>query len=253
MASVEFLAHYANLWSAAASIVTASSAVVSLPPAATQNTQRTSVWRSTLESAPAIQVDLANTLDATRVALADFRVVQGTLSTLKLQWSADGSSGWTDAATLPTVDAEAHTQYAAFGTLTKRYWRLLATPTAGTIQIEIGYIFLGTITLAPTKDPLVPLGLGLVDDSVVTLAIAGQESVAQRPTYLSGSLFFRNATTADRLGVNTLVRSQTGPTFLVVTPSVTWTTLLVNFHGGVLVESRNPSRHNLEVPFTEAR
>jgi hypothetical protein len=242
-----------NLWPSAA--VTASSAVASLPATATQNTQRTGVWRSNAEAAPTLNADLGSSKAVTGGALVNVRIVSGTLSTIKLQWSNDGATGWTDFATLSTIDTESLVGYGFAASATKRYWRFLFTPTSGTIQVEVGIAVVGTY-LETSVNVTAPNPLQLNDPSVVSRAIDGQRSTSLRTLFMSSTWDFRDLPEADALALRLMYRSfgQGTPHVVVLDTTrswMAWCAFFTETYGNEAAD--RPGRYNLRIGWEEAR
>ena len=243
-----------NYWIDTASTVTASSAASGLPATYTQNFQRTAVWRSTAEANPWIKVDLGSSRSFSSVAIANFAVVSGTLASLKLQWSSDGSTGWTDIGVIGASDAESLVAAMFFGTLSKRYVRILATPTSGNIQIEIGFIHLGPYT-EPSINITVPQDLQLPDPGIVTRAVDGQRTATARTLRMSGEWSFDNAPEADALALRTIQRALgvRVPHFVVLDSAVSWTAWMLFLNGSYKQTlADRPGRYHVRMGWEEA-
>lgn len=243
---------YNNLWTASTSTVTASSETSALPAKATQNIQRTSLWRSAAEATVWVKADLGSAQAVTGAALANFRVVSGTLSTLKLQSSPDDAV-WTDYATFPAADTESGVTFVFSSSLSRRYWRVLATPTAGTISIEIGIVNIGAY-LEPADNAAFP-ALPVNAPDVVVSAVDGQPSVAARTPYVTSELRWPVTT----LAVAALLRAAyravylRQPVFLVLETSLSWTALCVFFRRPFGQEFLTPTKVSVSIPYEEAR
>lgn len=255
-------------WSTAP-VCQASTSATGLPPAATQDYQRTSAWRSLAEAVPWVLVDLGSAQAVTAGALADLVVVSGTLSTIELQWS-DNLSTWNTYTTLlpPFVnpDTRAAATYAA--SASHRYWLYRFFAASGTVVVQVGKAFVGTYLEATAKNFRIPMDLPLVDPSVVVPSLDGQRSVVRRTLFTTGTWKFEGIPEAQRDDLIAMLRSQRGPIFVAFYTEglgttnagqpVGWGTMLqhigpAQYPHTLNMNAANRTHYLIEIPFEEAR
>ncbi len=111
---------------------------------------RPTKWKANVTTASWVKLDLGSTKAVDTVCLANHN---GNLwTTALLEWSNDGSTGWTTAATLSGLAANTD-YFATFASQTKQFWRV-STASASS-AMEIGCFYLGTLTTL-TKNPSYP-------------------------------------------------------------------------------------------------
>src|SRR5262245_2902233 len=113
MARVAFLYKTNNLWSAAASVISASASASALPAANAADPDRSKIWRSTTTTGDQwIKADLGSAQDVAAVAVANVKL-HGSGGTLKIQHSPDNSA-WTDQATFGAQDTDSKVAFVLF-------------------------------------------------------------------------------------------------------------------------------------------
>lgn len=244
-----------NRWNAPATVISASSSVPALPAAASQNPDRSYIWRSNPSTGEAhLRVDLGSALAFNVVAVANVKLV-GT-GVVKLQELGTGGApgAAVDVATLPAMDAVRKITYIVFGSQTKRHVQLLFTnPTAANDYAEAGYVALGTY-FEPGSNFRVPIDLPYTDRSVPRMAEGGQKTFAQREPVLGAQLQFDDLLEADFTHLQDLyqiVRIGT-PLFMVLDTARSWMNLLGRFTGFTPVEALAPGRLSLSLGIEEA-
>lgn len=247
-----------NEWSAAGGSLTATSAAAGLPAAATQDTERTYVWRSLSQTADQVLTrDLGSSKAVTYCAAANVKRQGG--GTLKLyQGGTGGSPGaWTLVATLPDQNANSRIGVATFASVSARHWKLEwangvpATPD----YAECGYIGLG-LAFEPTRACQVPVPFTLVDPSIPQSSPDGQTSFTVRTPYATGTMAFKALSQADHDSFETmrLALGVRTPFFFSLDTGYTKQQWLMRFAGDLAFERRHvPGRYNLGFEWTEAR
>lgn len=264
MAKIRFL--YTNLWSAAAATVVADSAAAALPASASQNPDRSYVWRSLTSnnatgSAPYIHstldIDLGSALACSMLAIANPKVISGGgIITLYERGDAGSAGAATLVATLPAMDAESRVAIVAFASQSHRHWQVRWTnPTAATDYAEAGYVFLGT-PFEPAVNFAVPAEGRISDPSIPVASSDGQVTVTTRTDFQAGALMFDNAATADFDAFRALYRSVgiRRNFFMFQDDTETWSAMLVRFVSD-LQYRREPvhGRYTVSVGYEEAR
>lgn len=197
MARIRFC--HQNLWSASSSVVVASSAAANLPAAASQNPDRSYVWRSlTAVATPTLDVDLGSVLAVSLVAIANPRQFSDAAVIELYQRGDAGTAGAaTLVATLPVKDAETNVAYIAFASQSHRHWQLKWTnPGAVDGYVEAGYVFLG-VPFEPAVNYTAPADGSLVDPSIAVASVDGQVTVTQRTAFRQRTLTFSEVAEAD--------------------------------------------------------
>jgi hypothetical protein len=264
MARIRFLA--TNRWSASTATVTAESAALNLPASASQNPDRSYVWRSLTSnnasgSAPfthsTLDIDLGSVQACAVVAIANPKVISGG-GVIALYERGDGSSPGTATlvATLPAADPESRVAFATFASQSHRHWQLRWTnPTMATDYAEAGYVFLGS-AFEPSVNFMVPSEGRVSDPSIPVSAVDGQTTVTARTEFKAGRLVFDNAATADFDSFRALytalgVRRNF---FVIEDDTETWSAMLIRFVSD-LSYRREPvyGRYTVSVGYEEAR
>jgi len=254
MANIRLL--HDNLYTASATTLTASSAATALPIEASQDIDRSYVWRSLTETGTQeIEIDLGSVLAVTSVAVANVALV-GT-GVLELYERGDGSSpgSATLVATLPTQNDDRRTAAAFFASQSHRHWQLKWTnPTAASDYAELGYAHLGTY-LEPTINVSVPLPLEEIDPSAVRLSIDRQRRAATRTRYTVGRFVWAYLPDADRDNLRALWETAgvARPLFAVLDTSLAWTSWLIYLTGSLEQMLEEVSgRYGVGLPWEEA-
>lgn len=230
-----------NRWSAATSAVTADSAALNLPAAASQNPDRGYVWRSLSSNNAAgaspythstLDIDLGSVQPASLIAVANPRLLTPT-SYMALYERGDGSSPGTAnlVGTLPAADAESRVAFLAFGEQSHRHWQLRWTnPDVATGYVEAGYVFLG-VPFEPSVNFAVPSQGQIIDPSIPVASVDGQVTVTTRTMFGAQSLLFDFASEADFDALRTLYASVgiRRNFFIVLDSTREWTAQLVRF------------------------
>lgn len=215
---------YANRYASAA--LTASSSASALPAAASQNEDRSYVWRSLTQTVlQTLDIDLGSVLPVSAVALANAKLLTGGVIELYHRGDAGAPGAATLVATLPASNAFTRTTFAFFSSISHRHWQLKWTnPGAVSDYAELGYAFLG-VELEPTINVMVPTSIPRVDPSVKQVSIAGQESYATRQKRFAGSWSFMEVTEAQRDQLEVLFDTvgASGTHFVVLDTALPWT------------------------------
>jgi hypothetical protein len=251
MANIRFL--YDNRWSAFTSTITALSEALALPPAASQNPDRTYLYRSLMQSGTqALDCDLGSVMTISSVAVANLRLL-GT-GTLKLQHRGDTASPGTavDVATLPMQDAGTRVAVLTFDPRAHRHWRLLWTnPTSVSDYAEVGYVHLGPY-FEPLRNVEVPIAWRVVDPSIKTPSVDGQLTTTQRSAFRAGTFTFRLIRQTDRDAFVETLYAAVGtrlPIFTVLESSLPWTMMLARIASDIRAEFLRAAAGWYEVEF----
>lgn len=244
-----------NRYTATTTSLTASSAATALPAAASQNPDRSYVWRSSAGTGVAtMDVDLGSSLACTMIACANVKLVGA--GVLELYRGATLGSETTLVATLPTQDRDTRVAVAFFASQSSRYWRLKFTnPGAATDYAELGYVGLGTYTEL-SRNIQVPADITRLDPSVSALSIDGQETVARRTKYFAGAWAFADADESMLSDLRSLFDSlgRHSPYFVVLDTALAWTAWLQRFGGDLEVGlAILAGRYNIRMTWVEAR
>lgn len=244
-----------NRYTAVATALTESSQATGLPAEASQNPDRSYVWRSlTATTVQTMDVDLGSSLACTVLAIANVRLLGA--GAVELYRGATLGSETTLVGTLPAQDRDTRTAVLFFGSASSRYWRIKWTnPGAASDYAEAGYIHLGTYTEL-TRNIQVPASITRVDPSVAALSVDGQQTVARRTKYFAGTWVFEEVDESMLSSLRTLFDSlgTSTPYFVVLDTSLTWTGWLLRFAGelgadlGVLA-----GRYTIRLPWQEVR
>lgn len=255
MANIRFL--FTNRYGAATTVVTASSAASGLPAAASQNPDRTYVWRSlTQTGVQTLDIDLGSVLAVASVAVANVKLVG--IGVLEFYHRGDaGSPGAaTLVATLPTQDRDTRVAVAFFGSQSHRHWQLKWTnPGVHNDYAELGYAFLGTY-LEPAINVKVPFSSPRQDPSIGTPSVDGQKTFVRRTKFFAGAWEFDHVTEAvldtlraffDAIGVST-------PHFVVLDTALSWTAYYARLTGSLgLRPEFAPGRTTSSIAWEEVR
>jgi hypothetical protein len=180
-----------NRYSAAATVLTASSSAFALPVGASKNPDRSYVWRSlTGTGTKTIDVDLGSSLPVTACAIANVKLA-GT-GDVELYERGTGSSPGTAVlvAVMPPQFRDTRISFAFFDSISRRHWQLKWTnPTAANDYAELGHCFLGTYIEA-ARNIRVPARISRPDPSVASMSVDGQKTFRRRTKYFTGAWEF---------------------------------------------------------------
>lgn len=221
---------YDNKYTTSATALTASSAAAGLPIGASQNQDRSYVWRSLSQTGvQTIDIDLGSVLAVTSVAVANVRLLGTGVLELYQRGDAASPGAATLVETLPAQNANRRTAAVFFASQSHRHWQLKWTnPTSATDYAELGYCHLGTY-LEPTTNVTVPLTIDEIDPGVVRLSIDRQRSVVTRTRYTVGRFDWNYLGNADRDNVRVVWNTGgvSTPLFAVLDTGLAWTTWLL--------------------------
>lgn len=258
MARIRFCDGLRNLYIAPTTTLTASSEALALPVGATQNPDRSYVWRSlTATTTQTIQVDLGVAALVNSFVVANVRRLG--VGELKLYHRGSagtpGSRVWV--ATMATQDRDTRATYAFFSSLTERHWELEWTnPAAESAYAELGYAHLGTY-LEPSVNVSVPARISRPDPSIPSVSVTGQESYAVRQKYFTGAWDFRLIPESMLTDLRTMWDSMgvSGAFFQVLDTALPWTTWYARWAGpmDIEVEPNSPARYSVSIPWREIR
>src|SRR5207237_7318523 len=114
---------WTNLWSAASSVLVASSAASGLPGSASQNPDRSYVWRSaTATGVQTLDIDLGAATAITCVMIANPKLIGSGVIELHERGSAGSAGAANLVATLPAADSDTRVTFAFFSSNSKRHW-----------------------------------------------------------------------------------------------------------------------------------
>lgn len=230
MPNLRFL--YDNLYGAATTALTASSEASALPVKASQNTDRTYVYRSgTVSVAVTIDIDLGSVNAVSAVAAANLVLFSGGALELYHRGDAGTPGAAVLVTTLPAADSDTRVAFAFFASQSHRHWQLKFTnPGAVSSYVELGYAFLGTY-YEPTVNVSVPTDVQLVDPSVGVASVDGQKTFSQRTGYFAGSFQIADAPEAIVTNLRTIRRTVGArtPIFVVLDTALTWSAWLLRF------------------------
>lgn len=245
-----------NDWVTGGGTLVATSAASALPAAATQDPERTYVWRSLEQTADQV---LTRDFGASRVvgycAVANVRRQNG--GALKLyQGGVGGSPSWNLVATFGDEDAETRMAVVTFAPLAARHWKLEWTNAvpATPDYAECGYVGLGS-AFEPTRACIVPVPWMLIDPSVPRTSVDGQASFTTRTSFASGSLAFRSVSEADLTSFRSMRRSlgRKKPFFFSLDTGHTNQQWLMRFAGDLEITRRPvPGRYDVAFDWQEA-
>lgn len=215
---------YTNRYAAATLV--ASSAASALPVGATQNEDRSYIWRSlTQTGVQTIDIDQGSVLPVSAVALANVKLVGTGVVELYQRGDASTAGAATLVATLPAMNAYTRTTFAFFASQSHRHWQMRWTnPTGASDYAELGYAFLG-VEVEPLINVKVPADITRVDPSVSGVSIGGQKSYAQRTKIFAGTWNFDDVTETQRGQLETLFDTigASGAHFVVLDTALPWT------------------------------
>ena len=220
---------YDSLYSAAATVLTASSEAVALPVDASKNPDRSYVWRSlTQTGVQTVDADLGSVKAVSSAFVANVRLLGS--GALELYERGDGGSpgAATLVATLPTQDGSRRTAVSFFASASHRHWQLKwMNPGADNDFAELGLCHLGTY-FEPTINVSVPIEIEEIDPSDVRTSLDRQRSTAQRTRYQAGRYTWEFLPDADRTSLSTLFETigVRIPLFVTLDTTRTWTTWL---------------------------
>ena len=197
-----------NRYTAAATTVTASSAASALPVGASQNVDRTFVWRSAqATTVQTIDIDLGSVLAVTCVAVANVKLLSGGAFELKERGDAASPGAATLVTAIPTPNVGTRVAFVFFTSQSHRHWQLNWTnPSANNDTAELGFCHLGTF-FEPTVNVNAPLLTGLTDPSDVTESVDGQRTVVTRTLRDAGRFQWQDAAQADLDRLDTIFRA----------------------------------------------
>lgn len=234
MPRIRFL--YDNQYSKTTTVLAASSAASALPVGATQNPDRSYVWRSANNTVvQTIDIDLGAVTAIAAIAVANVRLLGAGVLECYERGDAAAAGAATLVATLPTQDADTRVAFAFFNSQSHRHWQLKWTnPTAVNDYAEVGYVFLGTY-VEPTVNVSAPSDLDYDDPSIGTPSVDGQESFTVRTRFASGTWEFYYAPEALLTSLRIIYRAVGvhTPIFVVLDTTLTWTGWLCRFVGGI--------------------
>jgi hypothetical protein len=217
---------YNNRYTAAATVLTASSEVSALPVAASQNEDRSYVWQSvTGTGAATIAIDLGSVLPVSAIALANVKLIGAGVLNLYQCGDAGSPGGATLVATLPTQHARRRTTFAFFASQSHRHWQLEWTnPGGASDYAQLGFAFLG-VEVEPTVNVRVPADVERVDPSVGTASVDGQLTYAQRTKYCYGVWEWDEVGEAQKEQLEDMFEAigASGAHFVVLDTALAWT------------------------------
>lgn len=252
---IAFLA--TNRYTGSATVLAASSAVSALPVGASQNQDRSYVWRSaTATGVQTINIDFGSVLPVSAVALANVKLVGTGVLELYQRGDAGAAGAATLVATLPTQNTYTRTAFAFFASQSHRHWQLKWTnPTATSDYAELGYAFLG-VEVEPTVNVMVPAELGRQDPAVSAASVDGQKTFATRSKYFSGSWTFDHVAETQLGDLSTLFETlgASAAHFVVLDSALAWTCWLARLSGQIGVRLEEVAgRYSVSFPWEEVR
>lgn len=258
MARARFLVDltYGNLYSAAASTVTASSAATGLPVAFSQSPDRSQVYRSaTSTSVVDVTIDLGASRSVNGWAVANIKLV-GTGALALYQHGTAGSPGaGVLVATITAQDAQRKVAFSFFAAVSARHWSLKWTnPTSASDYAELGYAWLGTY-FEPSVNYSVPMPQRMVDPSLIGRSSSRQRTVQREDVYFEAAPVFTDVPEADRDSFQTLFELAQAATaiFIVLDTTRAWMGYLAWLSGQMAIEHGVvDGRYTVGVPFEEA-
>jgi hypothetical protein len=255
MPKLRFLA--TNRYRASTTALTASSAVSALPVGASQNPDRSYIWRSVAGTGVAtIDIDLASAVAIDSVAIANVKLVGAGVLELYERGSAGSPGSATLVATLPTQDRDTRAAFAFFASQTKRHWQLKWTnPGAANDYAELGYAFLGAYSEVPTNFR-VPVAIDRADPSMGSASVDGQETWARRSKFFAGAWEFVRVSDAmlDQLRLLWDTLGVSGEFFQVADTGLPWTCWYARCSGGLRAELMElAGRYTVTLPWREVR
>ncbi len=190
---------YVNRWTTGT--LTASTAATGLPAEASQNPDRSYVWRSTASTGAAtLDIDLGAASRPTMVAVANVKLVGTGVLRLNQRGISGSPGSATLVATLPTQNTETSTAVVFLQVDPAdsfRHWQLEWTnPSATSDYAELGFAFLGTY-FEPTLNIKSGWESERPDPSVERVSLGRQKQFAVRPKYFRGSFVWDALKTTD--------------------------------------------------------
>lgn len=247
-----------NLWSGSSGSIAALSAASALPAAASQNPDRTYVYRSLSQTANQyLTRDLGSAQAVTALGVANVRLQNAGALKLYEGGSSASPGVYNLVATLPSQDADTRVATAAFGSVSARHWKLEwengipATPD----YVELGFACLAAF-FEPSRHPVLPLGLRRADPSVMRASVDGQQTWTQRTHFASGALVFNNAPEADLDTYRQMYRQlgRRTPFFFILDDSLGYQQWLLRFASDVdFTRKPVPGRYDVALAVEEAR
>lgn len=245
-----------NEWATGDGTLVASSEASALPASATQEAERTYVWRSLEQTADQYLIrDFGGDKTINFVAVANVR--RHNFGPLKLWEGGSGvSPAWSLVATLPDEDPDVRMSSVVFSPVTARHWKLEwtnAVPAAPN-YVECGYVGLGS-TFEPSRACQVPLPWDLIDPSVARASVDGQQSYTPRTPFAAGEIAFTSVSEADLTSFRSIRRSlgRKTPFFFVLDSSHGYQQWLMRFAGDLEVTRRHvPGRYDVAFGWQEA-
>lgn len=205
--------------------LTASSAVSALPVEASQNEDRSYVWRSATDVvAQTIDIDLGSVLAVSAVALANVKLIGVGVLELYHRGDAGSPGAAVLVATLPASDAYTRTTFAFFASISHRHWQLKWTnPSVASDYAELGYAFLG-VEVEPSTNIKVPASFARRDPSVSGASIDGQKTFARRTKFFAGEWEFDDVTETQFGQLQALFEAigASGTHFVVLDVNLAW-------------------------------
>lgn len=248
---------YSNLYTAAATVLTASSAAATLPVGNSQSYDRSHVFRSgTVAVAVTIDVDLGSTKALTAAAFANLRLFSGGALEIYDRGTAGTPGAATLKATLPASDSYRRATVGFFTSFSARHVQIKFTnPGAVSSYVELGFAFLGEY-FEPTVNVRVPMDTEIVDPSVVARSVDGQKSTTLRTTYEIGTqehYFVPEADQATFQAIQTAIGVRV-PIFLVLDTALSWTCWMAFFTSAIRRRFEEATgRYTVSYAWEEAR
>lgn len=241
-------------------VLTASSSASALPVTASQNPDRSYIWRSLAQTGvQTIDIDLTTSLAVSSVALANSRTLpSGGVIEVYERGTAATPGTATLVATLPAQDAQTLTAVVFFASQTKRHWQLRWTnPGAVAAVAELGFAFLG-VESVPTRNVRAPARIDRVDPSIGALSLDGQATFVRRTKYFAGAWQFTLVSEADLTTLREYFHAggTSLPLFMVLRDTLSWTCWYARFTGALGIEvspHQAVGRYTVTMPWQEAR
>lgn len=228
MPNIRFL--YDNLYTAAATTLTASSEASALPVAASQNHDRSYVYRSlTQTGVQTIDIDLGSVLAVKSVAGANVKRVGTGVLELYQRGDAGAPGAAILVATLPAQNADRRTAISFFTEQSHRHWQLKWTnPGAHNDFAELGFCHIAGY-LEPSINVSVPMDFEEIDPAIVRRSTDRQRAAAARTRYTVGRFSWNDLPNADRDNLRTMwgANGVSIPLFAVLDTGLAWTAWLI--------------------------
>jgi hypothetical protein len=223
---------YANRYAEATTVLTASSESSALPVKASQNPDRSYVFRSgTVGVAVTVEADLGAVRNINAIAAANVRLFTGGVLEVYQRGTGATAGAAVLVATMPAQDALRRTTFAFVSTVSARHWQFKFTnPGLVSGYVEMGYAFLGE-AFQPSVNVRVPLDTQVIDPSVIERSVDGQKSTTFRTNYDAGNmeLFFVPTADAEAFATMQSVVGVRLPFFMVLDDTLSWTAWLAAF------------------------